>query len=130
MLYYFNVNLSVMKYFNHSEAYVCIKTCSQSHLFTNESINTCENVETFCLYYDFFFLPIFKFPYRSFSPYFNILLLLSGDTSLNAGPFHKDKLQFQSEWSIFNSRELHFIHLNVNSLSPKIDELKKFCQII
>ena len=36
--------LNVMKYFNHSEVYDDIKTCSQLHFFTYESINTCDTV--------------------------------------------------------------------------------------
>ena len=53
----------------------------------------------------------------------DLLLLLSGDISLNPGHPHNNQLQSQSEWSVFNSRGLYFIHLNVNSLLPKIDEL-------
>ena len=45
-----------MKYCNHSEVYDGIKTSSQSHYFTYESINTCDNAETSCLHseLDFF----------------------------------------------------------------------------
>ena len=115
--------LNVMKYFNHSEVYDGIKICSQLHFFTYESINTCDNVETPCLHSDLVFFSISKLQYRNSNSYFNLLLLLSGDISLNPGPPHNNQLQPQSEWSIFNARGLHFIHLNVNSLLPKIDEL-------
>ena len=94
--------LNVIKYFNHSEVYDGRKTCSQSNFFTYESMNICDNVET----------------------YFDLLVLLSGEESLNPGPLHNDQLQPQSEWSVFDSRGLHFIHLNVNSLLPKIEELR------
>ena len=52
--------LNVIKYFNHLKAYDSIKACSQSHIFTYESINTCEYVETSCLYSDFVLLSISK----------------------------------------------------------------------
>ena len=52
-----------------------------------------------------------------------MLLLLSGDISLNSGPVHQDKLQCSNEWNIFKNRGLHFIHLNINSLLPEIEEL-------
>ena len=33
------------------------------------------------------------------------------------------------KWSVFNSRGFHFIHLNVNSLLPKIDELRNIAKL-
>ena len=56
--------------------------------------------------------------------YFHLLILLSGDISLNPGPNHQHKLQCLNEWNIFKSRGLHFIHLNINSLLTKIEELR------
>ena len=52
-----------------------------------------------------------------------MLLLLSGDISLNPSPVHQDTLQCSNEWKIFKKRSLHFIHLNINSLLSKIEEL-------
>ena len=48
--------------------------------------------------------------------YFHLLILLSGDISLNLGRTH--------QWNIFELRGLHFIHLNISSLLPKIEELR------
>ena len=96
--------LNVMKYFNHSKAYDGIKNCSQLRFFTYESINTRNNVETLCLHSDLVFFSISKLQYRNSSSYFNLLLLFSGDISLNPGPPHNNQLQPQSEWSVFNSR--------------------------
>ena len=76
------------------------------------------------LHSDLVFFSISKLQYKNSNSYFNLLLLLSGDISLNPGPPHNNQLQPQSEWSVFNSRGLHFIHLNVNSLLPKIEELR------
>ena len=118
-----------MKYFNHSEVYGGIKTCSQLHFFTYESINTCDTVEILCLHSDLVIFSISKLQYRNPNSYFSLLLLLSGDISLNPGPLHNNQLQPQSEWSVFNSRGLHFIHLNVNSLLPKIDELRNIAKL-
>ena len=44
--------------------------------------------------------------------------------SLNLGSNHQHKLQCLNEWNIFKSRGLHFIHININSLLPKIEELR------
>ena len=121
--------LNVMKYFNHSEVYDGIKIFIQLHFFTYESINTCDNVETSCLHSDLVFFSISKLQYRNSNSYFNLLLLLSGGISLNPGPPHNNQLQLQSEWSVLNSRGLHFIHLYVNSLLPKIDELRNIAKL-
>ena len=75
------------------------------------------------------FFSISKLQYRNSNSYFSLLLLLSGDISSNPGLSHNNHLQPQREWSVFNSRGLHFIHLNVNSLLPKIDELRNFAKL-
>ena len=118
-----------MKYFIHSEVYDGIKTCSQLDFFTYESINTCDNVETSCLHSDLVFFSISKLQNMNSNSYFNLLLLLSGDISLNPGSLQNNQLQPQSERSVFNLRGLHFIHLNINSLLPKIDELRNIAKL-
>ena len=56
------------------------------------------------------------------SKFYHLLILLSGDVSLNPGPsqyppYNDDKFE------PFRKRGLHFLHINVNSLLSKIDEL-------
>ena len=58
----------------------------------------------------------------SYSVSFHLLILLSGNISLDPGLNHQHKLQCLNKWSIFKSKGLHFIHLNINSLLPKIEE--------
>ena len=53
-----------------------------------------------------------------------LLLLLPGDISLNPWPFSNLQLFIEEEWRAFSNRRLHLIHLNFNSLLPKIDELR------
>ena len=53
-----------------------------------------------------------------------LLLLLSGDISLNPGPVHQYTQQCSNEWNVFKNRGFHFIHLNINSLLSKIEELR------
>ena len=118
----------VIKYLNHSEAYDSIKICSLC-FFIYESVNTCEYVETSCLYTNLVFLQISKLQYGNSNSYFNLLLLLSGDTSSNSGPLYNDQLQRHGEWSVFNQRELHCIHINVNRLLPKIDKLRNITKL-
>ena len=47
-----------------------------------------------------------------------------GDISLNPGPFSNPQLFQQEEWQAFSNRGLHLVHLKINSLLPKIDELR------
>ena len=51
-------------------------------------------------------------------------MLLSGDVSLNPGPGQISPAVNVNIWEPFNKKGLHFLHININSLLPKIDELK------
>ena len=76
-----------------------------------------------------FFFSISKLQYKNSNSYFNLLLLLSGDISLNPGPPHNNKLQPQNEWSVFNLKGLHCICRNINSLLSKINELRNIAKL-
>ena len=81
------------------------------------------------MYYNLVFFPQFlNFSTKTPILISVLLLLLSSDISLNPGP-HNNQVQTQSKWSVFNSRGLHFIHLNINSLLPKIDELRNITKL-
>ena len=51
-----------------------------------------------------------------------MLLLLSRDISLNPGPTPISVSQ--SFWKPFENKGLHFLHLNINSILLKVDELE------
>ena len=70
------------------------------------------------------FYSVSKLEYSNLDLSFYLLILLSGDISLNSGPNHQHKLQCLNKWNIWKSRDLHFVRLNINSLSPKIEELQ------
>ena len=55
--------------------------------------------------------------------FYYFLILLSGDVSLNPGPtqYLPDN---DNKFQPFRKRGLHFLHINVNSLLSKIDELR------
>ena len=52
------------------------------------------------------------------------LLILSGDTSLNPGPVYNNQSLHSNEWNVFRSKGFNLIHLNVNSLLPKVDKIR------
>ena len=51
------------------------------------------------------------------------MLLLSCDISLNPGPPHNSQIDRLS-LNAFDKKGLHFLHINVNSLLPKIEEVR------
>ena len=55
--------------------------------------------------------------------FYHLLILLSGDVSLNHGPsqYLPDN---DNKFEPFHKRGLHFLHINVNSLLSNIDELR------
>ena len=52
-----------------------------------------------------------------------MLLILSSDINLNPGPANRHQIK-DHKFEAFTRKGLHFIHLNINSLPPKIDELR------
>ena len=71
--------------------------------------------------FNLYLFPISKIRYRYHSLFFHFLLLLSGDINPNPGPQND---QLNKMWEPFEKRGLHFIHININSLLPKIDEIR------
>ena len=67
--------------------------------------------------------------YRNSNLYYRLLLLLSGDVSLNPGPFHNLHPLNHDGWNFFKHRGLHFLHLNSNSLLLKYDELRHIARL-
>ena len=55
--------------------------------------------------------------------FFWYLLLLSGDINLNPGP-SQFPLYDSNIWNPFDQRGLHILHLKMNSLLNKIDEMR------
>ena len=53
-------------------------------------------------------------------------LLLSGDINLKPGPA-RHQLN-DPKFEVFNNKGLHLIHLNVNSLLPKVYELRNIAK--
>ena len=56
--------------------------------------------------------------------FYQLLILLSGDISLNPGPCQYIPDQNKDLFEPFCKRGLHSLHINVNSLPSKIEELR------
>ena len=94
------------------------------NFFKFEFLNICDDFQFLVTRMSSTFYSVSKLKYRNLNSYFHLLILHSDNISLNLGPTHQHKLQCLNEWNIFKSKGLHFIHLNINSLSPKIEELQ------
>ena len=113
-----------LKYKNSSDFFNDVRTCTRSEFFSFEFMNMCDDFQFLVIRMNSTFYSVSKLKCRNLNSYFHLLILLSGDISLNPGPTHQHKLQCLNEWNIFKSRGLHFIHLIINSLLPKIEELR------
>ena len=58
-----------------------------------------------------------------------MILILSGDISLNPGPVYNHHTPNLKEWVLFKIKGLYIFHLNVNSIPPKIDELRHIAKL-
>ena len=112
-----------LKYKNSSDFFNDVRTCNRTEFFPTEFMNVCADFQFWVTRMNSTFYSVSKLEYRNLNSYFHLLILLSGDISLNPGPTHQLKLQCLDEWNIFKLRGLHFIHLNINSLFSKIEEL-------
>ena len=52
------------------------------------------------------------------------ILLLSGDMGLNPEPPHNSHQIEGLSWNVFDKKGLHYLHINVNSLLPKTEEIR------
>ena len=67
--------------------------------------------------------------FQSQVPKYRFLLLLSGDVSLKAGPINGSQQHNFDQWTVFKKRSLHFVHININNLLPKIDKLRYIAKL-
>ena len=76
-----------------------------------------------------------KFKRINNKSFHRILLILSSNISLNPGPVSNSQSFCSNEWNVFKAKGIHawlhqilesisLIHLNVNSLLPKIDKIR------
>ena len=70
---------------------------STREIFTYESIDACNLLHTCHIHNAFVFFALSKFKYRNKDSFFKLLLLLSGDISLNPGPSHTNQTSGNNE---------------------------------
>ena len=102
-----------------------VKLCNCLQFYSPDYIRTCNELHEACLLYQFSILTISKLQaINNNKSFYHLVLILSGDISLNPGPDYNHHPSNLKEWDKFEIKVLHLLHLNVNSLLPKIDELR------
>ena len=99
-----------------------LRKCFQKDFFSVEVPDLCYSLHDSYLHYQNCFFVISLLKYKNHSKFQQMLLLYSGKVSLNPGltpnsvsqPFQKPS----------KNKGLHFLHLNINSILPKLHELK------
>ena len=114
-----------LKYlFKHKIVNNDVKLCHQIEVFSPEYLNTNNKLHEAFLNSQYTVLTISKLEQINNKSCYHLLIILSGDISLNPGSVWKHQILNATEWDIFETNGLYLMHLNINSLLPKIDELR------
>ena len=102
-----------------------LKYCSKFEFYHAESVKLQDNLGIINRNTNLAFFAISKLRNKPahFLKFYQILLILSGDISLNPGPC-QTQLNDDKTWDPLKTKGLHLWHLNVNSLLSKIDEIR------
>ena len=106
-----------------------VKLCSRSQFYSPDYIRTCSELHEACLLSQSSILTISKLKaIKNNKSSYRLILILSGDISLNPGPVYNHHPPNLQEWEDkFKIKGLHL--LNVNSLLPKIDALRYIAKL-
>ena len=99
--------------------------CLNNEFFSTELIKTTSDINSAKMLVSsrYFALNKLKIKRNECFKFYHLLILLSGDVSINPGPsqYLPDN---DDKFEPFRKRGLHFLHININSLLSKIDELR------
>ena len=92
--------------------------------FDNQFLNFCKNTGLTYANEQRTLLAMSQIEIQNRNMFLKMLLLLSGNVEVNPEPTHlQDDNAPLSNYEKFKCRGMHFLHLNINSVLPKIDEL-------
>ena len=102
-----------------------LKKCQNVNFFSIESIQICNNITLSHNQSNISLITITKLKFNHHRLFVIFMLLLSNDICTNPGPIQNQSIDQQANtWAPFKKHGLHFFHLNINSLLPKIDEVR------
>ena len=102
-----------------------LKCFPNSELFSTEVIKITSDISSAEMHMNYYHFALnnLSFKEKKSLKFYQFLILLSGDISLNPGP-NQDLQDIKDKFEPFRKRGLHFLHINVNNLLSKIDELR------
>ena len=119
-------SLSIM-FFSESEFsyHICLRLCTTKVFFSIESIKVSYELSNQTQYLNLQLDSLNKIRcLKNHCLYLKLTLLFSGDITLNPGP-NRTNRQLTENLKVFKNRGLHFIHLNINNILSKTDELRE-----
>ena len=97
---------------------------------SSDYISTCKELHKICLLSQFSILIISKLKaIDNNKSFYRLILIFYSDISLNPGPVYNHHPPNLKEWDILKIKGLRLLHLNVNSLLPKIDGLRYIAKL-
>ena len=116
--------------------FTALQKCSTNEFFNSVTschyiqhiklhITSCHYIQHIKLHQNLVCLAITNLKDKDYNNFYQFLLLLSGDVSLNPGPVQISLAVNINICEPLNKKGLHFLHININSLLSKIDELKR-----
>ena len=100
-----------------------LKTCFKNKFFTIKTIRFTIKINELFLETNFKLFSLSKMKNKNNYLYLKMLIILSGDINVNARPLNRHQIK-DHKFEVFTRKELHLIYPNINSLLPKIDELR------
>ena len=119
LLTQFSISCFLFKTLNQNELQKSLKRYSKGDFFTIESLKTKENISIARQQLSLNLLTLKEMNFKDHTKFFRLILLLSENINLNPG-----LTQISKTWSVLRKRGLHFVHLNIDSLPSKIEELR------
>ena len=96
----------------------------QIDVFTPEYLNANNKLHKTFLSSRFTPSTISKLQQINSKSFYRLLIILSVDLGLNPAPVCKHEILKTMEWDISETKGLHLMYLKINSILPKIDELR------
>ena len=133
MFYMINFSLLILLFkfssesnyqFSHHEN---LRNRSKNMFFSIRSLDLVKDIDNFQQNCYFQLLTLSKMKNKHHSLFLIFVLLLSGNISTNPGPNQNRNINHSNNNRLpFQKSGIHITHLNVNSLLPKLDEIKDF----
>ena len=101
-----------------------LQKCPKSGFFNLETLTSCCQTQHKTLHKIFVFLAVTNLKNKNYTNFYKFLLLLSGDVTLNPGPIQRSPDISSTIREPLNKKGLHFLHININSLLSKKDEIR------